>query len=477
MDGDPLVRLVFTRALAAIYAIAFVAALNQFRALLGERGLLPVPAFLSRTSFWETPSVFHLRYSDRFFVAVAGAGLALAGAILFGALDLLPWWAFCLGWLAMWALYLSIVNVGQDFYAFGWESMLLEAGFFAAFLGPAHLQAPIIPILALRWMLFRTEIGAGLIKLRGDRCWRDLTCLYYHHETQPMPNPLSARIHHLPRFMLRGGVVFSHFVQVVVPFGLFLPQPIPTIAAILIAIHQLALIVGGNYSWLNWLTVVLAVTGLELGDRALDPRPIAFEVTLWLLLTLTAALSVRPALNLLSKDQAMNRSWNPFHLVCAYGAFGAVTKERLEVVIEGTRSTSPDDDAVWEAYEFKGKPGDPRRRPPQVAPYHLRLDWLMWFLPFSVRIGRAGLLSVMQQWWFLRLVEKLLEGDLPTRRLLSRRSPFADAPPALVRASLYRYQLASPEEHRATGQWWRVESVGLYLSPMSRRDHAVRVAG
>jgi hypothetical protein len=211
----------------------------------------------------------------------------------------------------MWALYLSIVNVGQDFYAFGWESMLLEAGFFAAFLGPAHLQVPFIPILALRWMLFRTEIGAGLIKLRGDRCWRDLTCLYYHHETQPMPNPLSARIHHLPRFMLRGGVVFSHFVQVVVPFGLFLPQPIPTIAAILIAMHQLALIVGGNYSWLNWLTVVLAVTGLELGDRALDPRPLAFEGTLWLLLTLTVALSVRPALNLLSKHQAMNRCWNP----------------------------------------------------------------------------------------------------------------------------------------------------------------------
>ena len=471
MDGDPIVRLVFTRALAAIYAIAFLSALNQFRALLGERGLLPTPAFLRRTRFWETPSVFHLHYSDRFFVGVAGAGLVLALSILVGALDLLPWWGFCLGWLAMWALYLSIVNVGQDFYAFGWESMLLEAGFFAAFLGPAHLAAPFVPILALRWMLFRTEVGAGLIKLRGDRCWRDLTCLYYHHETQPMPNPLSARFHHLPRFLLRGGVVFSHFVQVVVPFGLFLPQPIPTMAAILIAMHQLALIVGGNYSWLNWLTVVLAVTGLELGERALDPRPIAFEITLLALVALTVALSIRPALNLLSKNQVMNFCWNPLHLVCAYGAFGAVTKERLEVVIEGTRSTSPDAAAVWEAYEFKGKPGDPRRRPPQVAPYHLRLDWLMWFLPFSVRIGRhGGVVSVMQEWWFLRLAEKLLEGDLPTRRLLSARSPFADAPPALLRASLYKYELSSPQERRTTGEWWRREPVGLYLAPMARRD-------
>jgi len=25
----------------------------------------------------------------------------------------------------MWALYLSVVNVGQTFYAFGWETLLL----------------------------------------------------------------------------------------------------------------------------------------------------------------------------------------------------------------------------------------------------------------------------------------------------------------------------------------------------------------
>src|SRR5678810_142160 len=100
MHGDPLVRLVFTRALAAIYAIAFLSALNQFRPLLGERGLLPTPAFLRRTNFRETPSVFHLHYSDRFFVVVAGVGLALAIAILCGAVDLLPWWGFSLGWLA-----------------------------------------------------------------------------------------------------------------------------------------------------------------------------------------------------------------------------------------------------------------------------------------------------------------------------------------------------------------------------------------
>ena len=25
-------------------------------------------------------------------------------------------------------------------------------------------------------------IGAGLIKIRGDKCWTDLTCMNYHYE-------------------------------------------------------------------------------------------------------------------------------------------------------------------------------------------------------------------------------------------------------------------------------------------------------
>jgi hypothetical protein len=37
--------------------------------------------------------------------------------------------------------------------------------------------------------------GAGLIKVRGDPCWRDLTCLHYYFETQPIPNPLSWYFH------------------------------------------------------------------------------------------------------------------------------------------------------------------------------------------------------------------------------------------------------------------------------------------
>src|SRR5919108_5762128 len=262
-DGLWLVRLLFQRGLAAIYLIAFLVALKQFPALLGDRGLLPVPGFTQRVGFREAPSLFHWHYSDRLLATVAWLGIALAGLTLLGIPEQGPLWLSMAVWWLLWALYLSIVNVGQTFYAFGWESMLLEAAFFAAFLGPRHLEPSPVPILILRWMLFRVELGAGLIKLRHDPCWWDLTCLFYHYETQPLPNPLSWYFHRMPKLFHKLSVLFSHFVQLIIPFGLFAPQPVASIAGGLIIFHQLWLIISGNYSWLNWLTVILGITAFS----------------------------------------------------------------------------------------------------------------------------------------------------------------------------------------------------------------------
>src|ERR1700687_5923741 len=71
-------RLVVERGIGAIYAIAFLVALKQFTPLLGERGLLPVPDFVAYVPFRASPSLFHLRYSDRLLRLCAGTGLALA---------------------------------------------------------------------------------------------------------------------------------------------------------------------------------------------------------------------------------------------------------------------------------------------------------------------------------------------------------------------------------------------------------------
>ncbi|HEX8538517.1 MAG TPA: lipase maturation factor family protein [Cystobacter sp.] len=456
-------RLVLQRGLGFAYLLAFLVALEQFRPLLGERGLLPVPRFLARVRFRDAPSLFHFRYSDRLLVVVALVGILLSLTIVLGLPDAWPVPLTMAVWLVLWALYLSIVNVGQTFYAFGWESLLLEAGFLAAFLGPAWSAVP-APILWLfRWLLFRVEFGAGLIKMRGDPCWRDLTCLAYHHETQPMPNPLSWYFHHLPRPLHRLEVLGSHFAQLVAPILLFFPQPIASFAGLVIVITQAWLVLSGNFSWLNFVTLVLAASAFDDAAlaRVLPLESAGTTVVAWhdgLALAVTAlvvVLSYRPARNLFSREQIMNTSFDPLRLVNTYGAFGSITRERHEIVLEGTHDERLTPDTEWREYEFRGKPTDPKRRPSQWAPYHLRLDWLMWFAALSPRYAPK---------WFPPFVEKLLENDPAILRLL-RHNPFAERPPRAIRAVLYRYRFTTWKERRDTGAWWTRTRLGEYLPP------------
>lgn len=151
----------------------------------------------------------------------------------------------------------------------------------------------------------------------------------------------------------------------------------------------------------------------------------------------------------------MNTSFDPLHLVNAYGAFGTITRVRYEVVVEGTAETELTDAVRWQEYGFKGKPGDVRRLSRQFAPYHLRLDWLMWFAALSPAHAAP---------WFGPFMERLLENDRDTLRLL-RHNPFPDAPPAHIRARLFRYRFTTWRELRESGAWWHREPVGLYFPP------------
>ncbi|MER7956525.1 lipase maturation factor family protein [Streptomyces sp. NPDC096030] len=461
-------RIVFQRGLAGLYVVAFLSAALQFRALIGERGMLPVPEYLRRVEPRRTPSLFHWRYSDRLFAAVAWAGAALALALVAGAGDAVPLAVSMLCWAVLWALYLSIVNVGQTWYGFGWESLLLEAGFLAVFLGNDETAPPVLVLLLLRWLLFRVEFGAGLIKIRGDRCWRNLTCLCFHHETQPMPGPLSWFFHRLPRPLHRAEAAANHLVQLLVPVLLFTPQPVATVAAGLMVATQLWLVLSGNFAWLNWLTIVLALSAVDgsllVGDHPQPDPPVWYVAVVAAVTALVLIRSYRPARNLLSRRQAMNRSYDPLHLVNSYGAFGTVGRIRDEIVVEGTDERVPHAGTVWKEYGFKGKPGDLRRVPRQFAPYHLRLDWLMWF---------AALSPVYARDWFGPFVERLLEGDRDTLRLL-RHNPFPDAPPVLVRARLYRYRFTTWRELRETGAWWHRSLVREYLPPVGLGSTARR---
>jgi hypothetical protein len=320
-----------------------------------------------------------------------------------------------------------------------------------------------------------------MIKIRGGREWRDLTALMYHHETQPMPGPLSRQAHLLPRWFHKGEVLGNHFAQLVAPWFLFAPVlglvvagPWPAIvgavAAGVVIATQLWLIATGNFAWLNWATVVIAFSAIGIPGIGsptapplgappwvVDGMPLPWVVVTCGVGLLYVVLSWGAVRNLFAHRQLMNASFNRWQLANAYGAFGTVTKQRIEIVVEGTLDEDPDA-ATWREYEFKGKPGALRRIPRQFAPYHLRLDWLMWFLP----LGRS------LDDWFTVFLMRLLEADAPTLRLLAG-DPFDGSAPRWVRAVAYRYRFSTRAEFRASGARWVRDRRSPVLGPLALR--------
>jgi hypothetical protein len=185
---------------------------------------------------------------------------------------------------------------------------------------------------------------------------------------------------------------------------------------------------------------------------AASPPAMVHKIAVAALAAVVCWLSINPVRNMLSPGQIMNTAYNSLHLVGTYGAFGSITRERYKVIVEGTED-APGPAAKWREYGFKGKPGFTWRAPPQIAPYHLRLDWLMWF---------AAMSDYTQHTWFAPFMLKLLQGDRATLGLLQS-NPFPEHPPRYVRASLYRYRFTTPEEHRRTGEWWKREFIGPYF--------------
>src|SRR5207247_8187009 len=172
----------------------------------------------------SAPSLFFLHYSDGLAATLACIGVVCAIFAIVGLSERFGTPMSMVIWGLMWLLYLSFVNVGQTWYSFGWETLLLETGFLAIFFGARNVSPPVVIIWMLRWELFRLMLGAGLIKLRGDPCWRDLTCLVYHYQSQPIPNPLSWYLHRLPVAIHKTGVLFNHLAELIAPFGVLLPS-------------------------------------------------------------------------------------------------------------------------------------------------------------------------------------------------------------------------------------------------------------
>jgi hypothetical protein len=461
-----LVSWVFTRVLALIYFAAFASLSVQIVGLAGARGILPVAAFLDRAydalghdAYWRVPTLFWLGRSDAALTAACWAG-TLAALLVFANLFTRA------GLLLCYALYLSLSYAGQEFLSFQWDLFLLESGFLALLLTG---RSPIAAWL-YRFLLFRFMLMGGVVKLAsGDPAWRGLTALRYHFETQPLPTPLAWYAHWLPDGLLRLATGAVFFIELIVPFLVFLPRPFRLFAAASFVVLQGAIILTGNYTFFNLLTLALCLFLLEdrdlqpwfsarLADRILrqarPPGPLAHAGAG--LMALVAASTLAGLLWLTPLNQrpfpalyGLVRAVSTFGLVNGYGPFAVMTTERREIVVEGS-----DDGQNWLAYEFKYKPGDPGRALGWSIPHQPRLDWQMWF---------AALGDARQSPWFVRFMARLREGS-PAVLALLRRDPFHGRPPRYLRASLYLYAFSSAEQRADEGWIWERRRLGDYLS-------------
>lgn len=475
-------RWVFLRGLGAVYFCAFASLWPQILGLIGSRGILPARDFLGAVAaqagpgrFWLVPTLAWLDPSDHALRLLCAAGMLLS---LLLTLGILPVPAL----VGLWLLYLSLVNIGQDFLGFQWDTLLLETGFLAIFFAPGRVlprfasETPPsrLALWLLRWLLFRLMFGSGVVKLAsGDPTWHGLTAMAFHYETQPLPTPLAWLLHLLPLPWQKFSTLAVLVVELAAPLLIFGPRCLRLAGAGLLAGLQALILLTGNFAFFNYLTLALCV--LLLDDAALrrlvparlrhrlpqepEARPAPPRARRWVLVpvALLFALSLSQLAGQFDMPGLLQPlvAWQePLHLVNPYGLFAVMTTSHPVIAVEGS-----DDGRTWQEYGFRDQPQDVNQMPRWVAPFQPRLDWQLWF---------AALGSADNAPWFRAFLVRLLQGSPDVLGLLQT-NPFPHAPPRFVRATLYDYRFTDARAKRMTGAWWQRRPLGFYFPPASLR--------
>ena len=483
----------FLRSLGLIYLIAFVSLWVQVDGLIGSDGMSPVNQFLptahaqiGRDAYALLPTLCWFDSSNAFLHFLCGSGVFFSLLLIFGM-------APAVLLLALFVLYLSLTIAGQIFFNFQWDVLLLETGFLSIFLAPWRLwprelllwpgsapaawRATAAPVsraglFLLKLLLFKLMLMSGVVKLTsGDDSWWNLTALDYHYWSQPLPTVFGWWADKSPEWFKHFSVAFCLVVEIIVPFFIWAPRRLRLAAAGLMIFLQVGIGLTGNYCFFNLLTIALcllliddSVVGtplrgvrgqrgaLSLPDRlaawgAIAVVIVTLPINAWLIFSAFKPLA-RPPPALANAYERLAT----FRIVNGYGLFRVMTKDRCEIVVEGSA-----DGIDWLPYEFKWKPGDVKRAPGWCAPHQPRLDWQMWF---------AALETPRQNPWFIALIFRLLQGSQDVSGLLAR-NPFPDKPPRYIRSMFYRYRFTTVEELRQTGAWWKRQELREYLPMLS----------
>lgn len=499
-------RWLFLRSLGVVYLVAFVSLWCQVDGLIGSGGIAPAAEYLDRVgqtlaasergneAFWLLPTICWINADDVMLHAMCAVGVVLSVLLIIGFAPI------CVLML-LWIDYLSLVLVGQDFFSFQWDILLLETGFMAMFVAPAHmwprLSGARLPspagLLLLRFLLFKLMFLSGITKLlSGDMTWWRLTALEVHYFTQPLPTSLAWHAHHLPAWIGGFSVAVMYIIEIIVPFFIFGSRGPRHLACAALVLLQVLIAATGNYGFFNLLAVMLCVPLLDdrllrrlVLKRRIHDRDVACApaIVSWryragwsaagLILLVSTLVFVREMVQTHQREGPPRkgnvldwhgRSLQPiaqkylldhidqFRTINGYGLFRTMTVRRPEIVIEGSG-----DGVTWKPYEFRWKPGDLNRAPPWNAPHQPRLDWQMWFAALNPR----GNLH-----WLARLSQRLLEGSPEVLALLGD-NPFPDRPPRYIRFVGYDYQFTDRQTGQQAGEWWARSEPRLLTPAMS----------
>ena len=456
----------FIRAIALIYLAAFSSIAIQIVGLVGNDGILPIQYYLQnaegalgRLAWLRFPTLFWIDSSDQALLFASYAGMVFSVLLLIGKLQLLS--SICL-----FVLYLSIFHAGQTFLSFQWDYLLLEAGFLSIFLTQGNNR---LIIFLFHWLLFRLRFLSGFSKI-DDPSWMNLSTLNYYFETQPLPHVGAWYFHQLPDWLLRTGTGFTLFVELIVPFFIFLPRRFRLFAAFSTIILQLLIIASSNHNWINLLTIALCLFLLD--DRfmaSVTPRRFAETVTgavkqhnirLKVVSVFVAAIIIMTSIAIAMQVFTNVKTPSAFSWVRAYGlgnayhVFPTMQTQRYEFIIEGSH-----DGRFWQPYEFKFKPNNPHHIPPFIMPHQPRLDWMIWFIPPQ---------PPDMKFWFDRFIDGLRRNE-PSITGLLKRNPFETHAPRYIRILTFRYHFTTVEEREQTGAYWQAEFLGEFPFVPPRR--------
>ncbi len=467
-----------SKSLALSYFIAFLSLLPQVLGLYGKQGVLSIDHLLyllenemGSERFFHMPSLFWFLSNDSAIRFICFLGM-LASSLAF--LGFSQSWMFLICWIC----YLSFVSCGQLFLSYQWDSLLLEFGFLGLFMAPwqfewlpfgAHVLNPII--LVLCWLLlFKLMICSGVVKLTNkDPSWKNLTALTYHYWTQPLPNPVAYFLHKAAVPFQKFSNLLMFFIELIVPLFIFVPGMAQATAAWFLILLQVLILLTGNFAFFNIITL-----GLCFG--VIPDNFWRFTVTPWIAhsafpteIALLAFILLVPAAyfwvykTLFEKSKSLDfllpymRFLYPFRISNPYGLFAVMTKNRPELIIEGSN-----DGQHWQEYDFKFKPASLKKMPRFAAPHQPRLDWQLWF---------ASLESFGENLWLQNLIARLF-AESPEVQGLMGTDPFGGKSPKYLRILKYEYTFSDWQQLRKQGEWWQRKFIEIY-SPTFERDEFI----